>query len=74
MTNYHLLPHGDHWNLTSDDREAICAFETKREALETCTQIMFGRMGSLTIHRSDGTIQEKRSFPGAFKELSRRSA
>jgi len=66
MTNYNLLPHGDHWNLTAGDSVALCAFETKSEALATCTQIMFGRIGSLTIHQADGTIQEKRSYPGAF--------
>lgn len=69
MTNYHLLPHGDGWKLSAEGSGRILdIFRTKEEAIMNCGDIIRerdGGVGSLKIHRADGTIEEERTFPRA---------
>jgi hypothetical protein len=69
MTNYHLLPHENGWKLTAEGSDRILdIFRTKDEAIENCGEIIRerdGGIGSLKIHKADGTIAEERTFPRA---------
>jgi hypothetical protein len=69
MTNYHLTPHGDGWKLAAEGSGRILdIFRTKAEAIMSCGDIIRerdGGVGSLKIHKADGTIEEERTFPRA---------
>jgi hypothetical protein len=66
MQNYHLLPAGRRWKLTSEfSNSTIGEFTSKEEALDACIEFMRGRTGSLKIHKADGTIEEERTYPRA---------
>jgi len=64
MKNYHLSPDGDAWKLTSADGAiTVQNFDTKEEAIASCTAFMQERTGSLKIHRADGSFEEERTYP-----------
>ena len=67
MTNYHLTPHGDGWKLTAEGSERVIdIFRTKEDGVSVCCDVITerdGGLGSLKIHRKDGTIEEERTYP-----------
>jgi hypothetical protein len=64
MTDYHLLPDGDHWKLTTELGERIITgLPTKEAGLMIAIDNIRDKGGSLKIHRADGTIEEERSYP-----------
>jgi hypothetical protein len=66
MDNYHLVPHGGRWRLTTEGGDHILGdFATKDEALGDCAAIVRDNSGSLKIHHADGTIEEERTYPRA---------
>lgn len=67
MQNFHLSPDTNGWKLSSEGGELIVEnFDTKEEAIEACSQFMGHRIGSLKIHRADGTFEEERTYPRAM--------
>lgn len=64
MLNFHLLPDGDRWKITTEDaKRRGDGFKTKEEALEVAIRLASEAGGSLKIHAADGTIQEERTYP-----------
>jgi hypothetical protein len=64
MSDFHLLPEGDHWKLTYEDsEETLGEYESRETAVSRATELVKGREGSLKIHLADGTIEEERTFP-----------
>jgi Uncharacterized protein conserved in bacteria (DUF2188) len=66
VQNYHLVPDGDHWTLTKEGSDrAVGTFNSRGEAVEHSAALLNGREGSLKIHKSDGSIDEERTYPRA---------
>ena len=66
MQNYHLLPDGNQWIVTREGpRAPVVTFRSKRAAVDRVSEILSDRQASLKIHRSDGTVDEERMYPGA---------
>jgi hypothetical protein len=63
MNNLHLRPNGTLWELAREGEEPLDCFGTKEDALEIARREMERESGSLTIHKSDGRIEEERSGP-----------
>jgi hypothetical protein len=64
MVSYHLVPDGDNWKLKKEDRDrTLKKFESKKEALPASIEFVKNHSGSLKIHKSDGSIQEERTYP-----------
>ena len=65
MINFHILPEGDRWIIVTEGGGLLEAgFESKEKALTAAVQFATQRGGSLIIHRTDGTIEEERTYPG----------
>ena len=64
MKKYHIVPSEKGWNLKKEGAErASKSFETKQSALEYSKDYMRENGGSLKIHKSNGQIQEERTYP-----------
>ncbi|HWB02254.1 MAG TPA: DUF2188 domain-containing protein [Verrucomicrobiales bacterium] len=63
MKNYHLTPSGDRWQLAEEGGGPVATFQNKAEALEGSARVVSRETGSLKIHKSDGTIEEERTYP-----------
>jgi hypothetical protein len=64
MDNFHVSPSGDRWKLSAEGSpRSIGEFDTKDEAVDMATTVIAERTGSLKIHKSDGTIEEERTYP-----------
>lgn len=64
MKSYHLTCTPDDWELTeSGSRTVIKAFATREQAVEASRAYVKEHSGSLKIHRTDGTIEEERTYP-----------
>jgi len=63
MNTFHLVPEGNRWKLTGAPGETIEIFATKEAAVRACAAFMKDRVGSLRIHRADGTLEEERTYP-----------
>ena len=67
MTSFHLLPDAAGWKLTSEgSRRTLDIFRSKEDGVSKCAAIITerdGGKGSLKIHRTDGTIEEARTYP-----------
>ena len=68
MHHYHLHLLGSHWALVEDGSAvAIKSFWTKKEGMSYSLCFLEHHGGSLTIHRLDGSPQEKRTYPGGLE-------
>lgn len=68
MKNYHLTKDGENWKLKKEDsNRASKVFEgNKQEAIKQSAQFLKGNEGgSLKIHKTNGRIQEERTYPKA---------
>jgi hypothetical protein len=64
MDSYHLIPDGENWKLQKENgNRAIKKFESKKEGLPDSVEYVKKQGGSLKIHKSDGSIQEERTYP-----------
>ena len=66
MDNYHITKKGDNWQLKKEgnDRVTLTA-ETKAETIQKMRDFMQDHTGSVKIHKSNGVIQEERTYPRA---------
>jgi len=63
MQNYHLQPIRGRWKLSSDRSDVIFAgFDSRKEALEFCSEMMRDNASALIIHRPDGTVIEEMNY------------
>lgn len=64
MDNYHITKDGDKWKLKKEgaDRASKTA-NTKKEIIKQTQSFMKSNSGSVKIHKTDGKIQEERTYP-----------
>lgn len=68
MKNYHLIKDGENWKLKGEkSKRASKVFEgNKEDAIKQSAQFLKGNEGgSLKIHKTNGRIQEERTYPKA---------
>lgn len=59
----HVVPHKDGWAVQSKDaKQPSDVFDTKSDAVERGKEIAKNKGSSLTIHRKDGTIEDRISY------------
>ncbi|MEW7986966.1 MAG: DUF2188 domain-containing protein [Candidatus Thiodiazotropha endolucinida] len=64
MDNYHITKDGDKWKLTKEGNErASKTAGTKQAIIQETREFMKSRSGSVKIHKTDGKIQEERTYP-----------
>jgi hypothetical protein len=64
MNNYHIVPILNGWALKQSRTDTtITTAETKETIVSKATQLLQDQIGSLKIHRADGTIEEERTYP-----------
>lgn len=66
MRNYHLTKDGDNWKLQRENTSratANFASSNKEEAIRKSAELLSGSNSSLKIHKTDGRIQEERTYP-----------
>ncbi len=66
MENYHLIKDGENWKLKKENASrASKVFEgNKQDAIQQSAQFLRGNEGgSLKIHKTNGRIQEERTYP-----------
>jgi hypothetical protein len=64
MDNYHIKKTEKLWELVKEGAQrASKTASTKAEITEIASEFLQGKTASLKIHKEDGTIQEKRTFP-----------
>lgn len=72
MDNYHVTKDGNKWKLTKEgSQRASKTADTKQEIIQETRDFMKSRTGSVKIHKTDGKIQEERTYPR--KEDSRKT-
>lgn len=58
-----VRPHEDGWAVESEGAQKPSnVFDTKKEAIQRAKEIAENKGTSVTVHKKDGTIQEKYSF------------
>lgn len=64
MDNYHLTNNDGVWKFQkAKSKKSIKNFDTKDEGLNYAKKYMNEHGGSLKIHKTDGKIQEERTYP-----------
>jgi hypothetical protein len=64
MKNYHLTNKDGEWKFRKENSQrSIKNFDTKTDALNFTKDFMNNNGGSLKIHKTDGTLQEERTYP-----------
>jgi len=64
LPKYHLTKKGDDWRLEkAGSNRAVIKADTKAEAIQKTRAYMESREGSVRIHKTDGKIQEERTYP-----------
>lgn len=61
MTRYAVRPSGSGW-VVKRGNGSVVSNHRKKSRAKKAAQRAAGRGDSLTIHRSDGTIQDRRNF------------
>ncbi len=63
MDNYHITPEGDRWEFRkAGSSHAIRTAATRQEIIVEMRVYMRHRTGSVKIHKTDGEIQEERTY------------
>jgi Uncharacterized protein conserved in bacteria (DUF2188) len=63
MDNYHITKDGDQWKLKKEGGErASMTADTKQELIAKTSDFMSDKIGSVKIHKEDGTFQEERTY------------
>ncbi|MBA1272472.1 DUF2188 domain-containing protein [Stutzerimonas azotifigens] len=66
MQNYHVKQVDAGWALLEEGSErAVLEASTKEELVRQVPGYMAGKVGSVKIHRADGTFEEERTYPRA---------
>lgn len=64
MNNFHIKYDGDRWNLTADGTDrTFGSFETKPEAISSSRHLLAAHSGTLSIHGTDGMVEDREDFP-----------
>lgn len=64
MDNYHVTHAGDHWELKKEGASrASKTAPTKEALLKETAAFLEGKTASVKIHKTDGSIQEERTYP-----------
>jgi hypothetical protein len=64
MDNYHVTHAGDHWELKKEGASrASKTAPTKEALLKETAAFLEGKTASVKIHKTDGTLQEERTYP-----------
>lgn len=63
MTNFHLFPGQDIWELRKDNGESLGSFPSRQKALERSRQIVSVQTGMLMVHHTDGTVENQFAYP-----------
>ncbi|WP_372373247.1 DUF2188 domain-containing protein [Vreelandella venusta] len=64
MDNYHITKDGDEWKFQkAGAQRAIRRAETKEKIIAYMQGFMESHIGSVKIHKEDGSIQEERTYP-----------
>lgn len=64
MDNYHIVKSGDVWAFQkAGSSRAIRKLATKDEMIAFMRSYMSNKVGSVKIHKADGSFQEERTFP-----------
>ena len=64
MQNYHITPASNGWELKKEGAtRASKTAQTKDEILHLASAFLEGKTASLKIHKTDGAIQEERTYP-----------
>lgn len=63
MSNQHVVPNGDIWQVKSEgSTRATKNFNTQREAIDFARDIARNQKSELVIHRKNGQIRDKDSY------------
>ncbi len=63
MDNYHVTKDGDKWKFKKQGNEkATKIANTKAEVINEMREYMKDKVGSVKIHKTDGKIQEERTY------------
>ncbi len=63
MDNYHITKDGDHWKFKkAGASRALITAATKKDIIVEMRVYMRNRTGSVKIHKTDGKIQEERTY------------
>jgi hypothetical protein len=63
MKNYHITKDGDHWKFKGEGAQrATIVGDTKAEVIDRMRDHMADKVGSVKIHKEDGTFQEERTY------------
>ncbi|MBW1245494.1 DUF2188 domain-containing protein [Pseudomonas tolaasii] len=66
MDNYHITKNDKGWKLNKQGADSASkTASTKAEITALASEFLEGKRASLRIHKEDGTIQEKRTYPRA---------
>lgn len=64
MDNYHFTYKDGSWKFKKEKSErSIKNFATKEKGMDFVKDFMNNNGGSLKIHKTDGSIQEERTYP-----------
>lgn len=63
MKNYHITKNDSGWQLKAEgaNRASISA-ETKQQIVKVTREFMKNKIGSVKIHKVDGSFQEERTY------------
>lgn len=63
MENYHITKNGEKWTLKKEgNQKASKTADTKQEIIKEMQKFMDDKTGSVKIHKTDGKIQEERTY------------
>jgi len=63
MKKYHITKKHDVWQFKQENgKRSIANSATKEEAVNNMRGFMIDKVGSVKIHKTDGTIQEERTY------------
>ncbi len=63
MDDYHITKQGNKWAFKKEGNErATKTAETKQEIIQKARDYMSDKTGSVKIHKTDGKIQEERTY------------
>ena len=63
MDDYHITKKGDKWAFKKEGADrATKTADTKKEIIQKARDFMSDKTGSVKIHKTDGKIQEERTY------------
>ena len=62
MNKFHLTTKGRLWELQEERGATIATYDDRAEAIRSAHRTAKMETGSLTVHKSDGTVEEECSY------------